>query len=84
MVVWQSAEGEPTDIQRLDIWSPHYGLSQPLSHVLASVRVSVLCVYVSEGIYTVEEHLQGEFFYNNISLISHWNREREQERKHGE
>lgn len=41
MVVWRSAEGEPTDIQRLDIWSPHQGLSQPLSHVLASVCVCV-------------------------------------------
>lgn len=37
MVVWQSAGGELTDIQRLDIWSHHQGLLQPLSHVVASV-----------------------------------------------
>lgn len=49
MVVWQSAEGEPTDIQRLDIWSPpHQGLSQPLSQVLVSVCV-LLSVFVSEA-----------------------------------
>lgn len=43
MVVWWSAEGELTDIQRLDIWSPppNHGLSKPLSHVLCFVCVCV-------------------------------------------
>lgn len=61
MVVWQSAEGEATDIQRLDIWSPHQGLSLPLSHVLASLSLCVcgfcVCVYMCQRGYTPEEYL---------------------------
>lgn len=64
MVVWQSAEGEPTDIQRLDIWSPP---SRPLSATFSCpgfcVCVRFVCVYVSEGIYT---HKKNIYFFKYL------------------
>lgn len=71
-----SAGGEPTDIQRLDIWSPHQGLSQPLSHVLSYVCVLV-CVHVKED--TLTKNIYSVNF--KMCLITHWNRETESWRR---
>lgn len=73
MVVWQSAEGEPTDIQRLDIWSPHQGLSQPLSHVLASVVCVCVCVRGDAH----KKNIYSVIFFLYTCLITHWKRETE-------